>query len=210
MRRISSLAVVVLAILLFVPPALADDGLTRTTWPSAEDPGPPYYARIEGNRVFNDGEMAAIVFYRDPNCVPAGFNLLSFFDAPAAFACQLTVEGASLWKEPLVGAPKTLTARGAGAVPVWFVPVDSIDQATQDGVLTIGELAALDGLVVGTASQFNEVLQPVPLPPEFGGGGHPNPKIIIRTHGSLEDGRLFNLVINGVKNVVDFTQIQFQ
>lgn len=202
-----------LATTLLVTSALAETGLVRTTWPSAEDPGPPFYARIEPAppHVYNDGEWAAIVFYRDPGCVPGGFNLLSFFDAPAAFDCRLTVHGASLWQDaPFNGAPKIVTSSGDGAVPVWFVPVDAIDQALQDGVLTIGELAGLEGLLVGHADHFNETLHPHPLPPELGGGGHPNPKLILDAHGRLEDGRRFKLHITSVNDEVRAIQIQFR
>jgi hypothetical protein len=190
----------------------ADGGLVRTTWPSAEDPGPPFYARIEPAppHVFNDGDLAAIVFYRDPACVPVEFNLLFFFDPPAAFGCPLTVQGASLWHgEPLIGAPKIATISGTGAVPVWFVPVDAVNQATQDGVLTIDELAGLDGRLVGQADQFNETLHPHPLPPELGGGGHPNPKLVQDAHGWLEDGRRFSLHVTQVHGEVMAIHIQF-
>ena len=175
--------------------AAAGDGLERTTWPSDNDPGPPYYARIEPSppHVLHDGQWAAIVFYRQPSCVPAGFNLLSFFHFGPAFGCDLTVHGASLWPgEPFAGAPKIVTSQGNGAVPIWFVPVTAINQATQDGELTIGELAALDGLMVGSAEHFNEVLHPSALPPELGGGGHQNPKLIQDASGHLADGRAFH------------------
>ena len=191
----------------------ADDGLVRTEWPSADDPGPPFYARTDDvtQSVFHDGEWAAIVFYRDPGCVPADFNLIQFFDPPAAFGCPLTTRGSSLWEgEAFRGAPKIATVSDAGPVPVWFVPMDSMSQALQDGVLTIGELEALDGLLVGYADQFNETLHPHPLPPELGGGGHPNPKLILDAHGQLEDGRSFNLHISQVKDEVQAIQIQFR
>jgi len=198
---------------LFISPALAQGGLVRTTWPSAEDPGPPFYARIEPAppHVYSDGEWAAIVFYRDPGCVPGGFNLLSFFDAPAAFGCPLTVHGASLWQgAALSGAPKIVTSSGDGEVPVWFAPVGAIQQALQDNVLTIGELAGLAGLLVGHADHLNETLHPAPLPPELGGGGHPNPKLILNAHGTLEDGRRFKLHITTVNDEVRAIQIQFR
>ena len=78
----------------------ADSGLVRTDWPSAEDPGPPFYARIDdvAHFVFHDGEWAAILFYRDPSCIPANFNLLQFFDPPAAFGCAPITQGYSLWQ----------------------------------------------------------------------------------------------------------------
>lgn len=210
-KRLLLVSVAVLAVALLVPPALAEEGLTRTNWPSAEDPGPPFYARIGGPGVENDGETAAIVFYRNPGCVPADFNLLSFFDIPSAFGCALMVEGFSLWEgEPLVGAPKTVRSKGAGAVLIWFVPMDELEPAIEDGVLTIGELGSLNGLQVGTATQFSEVLQPTPLPPELGGGGHPNPQLIISAHGSLAEGGQFNLQITRVKDQLDSTRIQFR
>lgn len=206
-------AVPLVTLALVVPPALADDGLVRTAWPSADDPGVPFYARIEPfpPHVVNDGEWAAIVFYRDPGCVPAEFNLLDFFDAPAAFSCPLTVEGFSLWiGEPFAGAPKIGKARGTGAVPVWFVPLSSFQAATQDGVLTIGELAGLEGLVLGTASKFNETLHPHPLPPEFGGGGHKIPKLILTAHGQLEDGQSFSVLFTEVNDETRAVQITFR
>jgi len=205
-------AVPIVALALVIPPALADDGLVRTTWPSAEDPGVPFYARIEGTDVVNDGEWAAIVFYRDPGCQQLqGFNLLDFFDAPAAFGCPLTVEGFSLWLgEAFVGAPKIATLKGTGAVPMWFVPLSSFQAATQDGVLTIGELADLEGLIVGTASRFNETLHPHPLPPELGGGGHEIPKLIVRSHGQLEDGRSFSVLFTEVNDETRAVKIAFR
>jgi hypothetical protein len=178
--------------------ALAEGGVVRTTWPSAEDPGPPLYARVgdpAGPTFYNDGEWAAIVFYRDPECIPADFNLLDFF-AFDSFGCEMTVSGFSLWKvEPGSAPPKILKSTG-DHVPIWFVPVSTATQAAADGVLTIGELAGLDGLLVGEASIFNEVLQPIPLPPELGGGGHENPKLIQSAKGQLDDGHQFTLHVS--------------
>jgi hypothetical protein len=176
-------------------PLLASEagaGLVRTTWPSAEDPGLPYYARITSEVMLVVDGWAVIPFYRDPACVPAGFNLLDFFDAPAAFGCPLTVQGFSLWRgEAFVGSPKVLHSQGAGAVPFWFVPAETVSAAAQDGVLTIGELESLSGRIAGHATHFDEVLHPQSLPPFLGGGGHPNPKGILKAQGTLEDGRRF-------------------
>lgn len=204
-------AVPIVTLALVVPPALAEDGLTRTTWPSVEDPGVPFYARVEGTNVVHDGEWAAIVFYRDPGCVPGEFNLLDFFDAPVAFGCSLTVEGSSLWLgEPFVGAPKIAKVRGTGAVPVWFAPFSSFEAATQDGVLTVEELAGLEGLIMGTASRFGETLHPHPLPPELGGGGHNVPKITLTAHGQLDDGRAFSLAFTEVNDETRAVEIAFR
>ncbi|HEX6229459.1 MAG TPA: hypothetical protein VFZ41_08385 [Solirubrobacterales bacterium] len=189
----------------------ADEGLLRTEFPSAEDPGIPAYARINDfpPHVLHDGEWAAIYFYRDPSCVPADFNLLTFFDF-GAFGCPLEVKGFDLWEaEPLSTPPKIIISRGTGAVPVWFVPVGVVDQAMQDGELTIGELAGLEGLLAGSADQFNETHHVLPSPP-LGGGGHPNPKIITNAHGQLEDGRRFNLHITWLIGEFHVVRIQFR
>jgi len=202
----------IVAVALLVPPALADEGLVRTTWGSSEDPGPPFYAEIEPAppHFINDGEWGAVVFYRDPGCVPANFNLLNFFDPPAAFGCDLTMDGSSLWVgEALVGAPKIATMSGNGAVPVWFAPLESLQAAVQDGELRIGELAAVDGLIRGTATHFNGILHPTPLPPQLGGGGHPVPKQSMTAKGDLEDGRSFRLQFSEVKEEFNSTQITF-
>jgi hypothetical protein len=190
----------------------ANNDLVRTDWPSAEDPGPPFYARTDHAPpfVFNDGEWAAIVFYREPGCVPASFNLIQFFDPPAAFGCAPVTQGYSLWQESMTGAPKIAKTSGGGAVPVWFVPVEAVNQVMQDGDLTISELEELDGLLVGYADQFEETLQPHSLPPELGGGGHPNPKLVLDAKGQLEDGRQFNLHITQVRDEVKAIQIQFR
>lgn len=167
--------------------------LSRTSWPSAEDPGVPAYARVESTppHIYHDGAWAAIVFYREPDCVPSAFNLVNFFDVPAAFGCQATVEGSQIREgATTVGPPKTVVIRGTGAVPVWFVPLTSIQPSLADGVLTIGELEGLSGLLMGHADHYNEVLQPTQ-------GNHPNPKIMFNARGQLEDGRTFTLHVTG-------------
>ncbi|MDX1612762.1 MAG: hypothetical protein R3300_00555 [Candidatus Promineifilaceae bacterium] len=192
--------------------AQAEEGLVRTTWPSAEDPGMPFYARVEllPPYIFNNGEWAAIVFYRNPDCVPPNFNLISVFDVPAAFSCPHTVQGASLWQgEIFNGAPKSINISGSGAVPVWFVPWEAVkDQAKADGVLTVTDLLQIEDRLVGYADHYAEELQPHP-DPAFGGGGHPNPKMIVNAHGQLEDGRAFKLHITWVHDEVRSIQIQF-
>lgn len=172
------------------------DSPVRTTSPSAADPGLPYYARVEPAPpfVYHDDEWAAIVFYRDPSCVPGGFDLIRFFDAPAAFGCSQLVTANSMWKEgAFMGAPKVVKVSGSGAVPVWFFPTEVVLPAAADGVLTMTELRSLPNRLTGSASRYDEVVHPHPLPPSAGGGGHANPKLIITARGSLEDGRSFRL-----------------
>ena len=183
--------------------AMSTQGLVRTAFPSAESPGGPMYARIVDHPpfAFSDGVWSAIWFYRQPGCVRPDFNLLLFFDVPFAFACPMTVHGFEFWhEEPGFGAPHTVITHGSGAVPVWFVPEEVFLEAIQDGELTIGELASLPGLIVGHASQFEELLQPDPGPPELGGGGHRVVKIVVSALGTLEDGREFQVQVAGVRD----------
>jgi hypothetical protein len=77
-------------------------------------------------------------------------------------------------------------------------------------VLTIGELADLEGLIVGTASRFHETLHPHPLPPELAGGGHEIPKLILTAHGQLEDGRSFSVLFTEVNDQTRAVQIAFR
>jgi hypothetical protein len=209
----SVLALGLVAGAVWVRAEAAENGLVRTAWPSAEDPGMPFYARVEllPPFIFNDGNWAAIVFYRDTNCVPDDFNLISFFDVPAAFGCPHTVQGTSLWHgAPFNGAPKISNINGAGAVPVWFVPWAAVqDQARADGVLTIAQLEQVEGRLVGYADNYTEMLQPH-SDPAFGGGGHPNPKMIVDARGQLEDGRQFSLHINWMHDEVKAIKIQFR
>jgi hypothetical protein len=183
----------------------ANQGLIHVTFPSEESPGVPAYARIESGQIYIADGWAVIAFYRDPTCVRPDFNLLMFFDVPAAFGCSLTVEGFALYEPDAypMGAPKISHTQGTGAVPFWFVPAEVMLAAVADGELFIGELAALDGLLVGSATLFNEMLQSLPHP--VFGGGQPNPKLIQTAHGTLGDGRRFQyrltLVDGEVKSI---------
>jgi hypothetical protein len=184
----------------------------RTTWPSPGDAGPPFYARINPQppHVYDDGEWAAVVFYRDPACIRADFNLVGFFDPPAAMACTPVVTGASIWGNGIgVGSPKVATMSG-NAVPIWFFPAAALLAELQDGEITIGELAAVPGRLVGVASRYNETLHPAPLPPFMGGGGHPNPGIVITAHGTLEDGRRFQYHLRLDDSGLKAIQIMFR
>lgn len=181
----------------------SSQGLIRMTFPG-DFPGVPAYARIEDHppHIYIVDDWAVIAFYRDPDCIRPNFNLLELFDVPAAFGCALTVEGFALY-EPGVfpeGAPKIAQLKGTGAVPFWFVPAGVILAAIQDGELTIGELAALDGLLVGYATQFNETLHP--NPENVVSGGHPNHKLIQTAHGTLEDGRRFQYHLTELRGEV--------
>jgi hypothetical protein len=165
----------VAAWLLLMTPAMFAD--VRIPFPSAQDPGGPVYTTIERGLAFHDGPPAAVLFYRDPGCVPADFNLLDgqdlvgFPDNPRAFACPLAVEGFGIWKQgPLVDiVPRHVLTRGTGAVPIWFVAWPELEAASADDVLTISELRTLPSLEVGYAIHFEEhrVLSEISDPSEF-------------------------------------------
>jgi hypothetical protein len=196
------------------PPPLAPDagplfsqgGLFRI-----ESPDFPFYSRTElgtgGGFGYRTDTWAAIVFYRDPACVPTGFNLFEFYDVPGAFGCDARVDGFALFIEPLgITEPKHANVRG-NAVPIWFVPWDApFQQAVQDGVLTRAQLEAMPGLRRGVATQFQEILHT--------SENHPVGKINITARGTLSGGGSFRYNVNwsgetvgDVKNVkIDISQ----
>lgn len=178
MRRITALAAASALIGMLAAPAAA--GVRYT-----EAGELPFYARVEPDLVIADGDVAMVYFYRPPDCIPAEFNLLDFFDVPRVFSCgPPTTEGFNIWEtEPFLDpAPYQSNLHGLGAVPVWFVDTSDYTAAISDGELTIGELESLDPLV-GAASGFTEVLHP--------DGGAKVGKFAVRMKGHLDDGRPF-------------------
>lgn len=183
---------------------LQSDGLVPRTIPD-EDPGPPFYARV-GLQFFHSGGWIAIPFYRAPECVPAGFNLLQFFDfpgpnGPGAFACPLLVKGFLLIEpDATLGTfPRQVILREAGSVPFWFLPSATFETAAQDGVLTVSELEALRPLR-GAASSYHETLHPRE-------GEH---KIFIDAAGLLEDGRTFRFHVTQIDERIEAIGISFR
>jgi len=130
--------------------------------------GPPFYARIEFASVDpalvpNNGEWAAVVLYRQLNCIPDTFNLLQVFDAPRAFSCPLNdIGGYEVWTNAPGVDPAPAWSRliGRSSVPVLFVRHTEFVAAVADGVLTLPELRALPSARMGNASQYNELLRP--------------------------------------------------
>lgn len=191
-KRAVLLLIVVAALLLVVPSVFAK---IRT------DGGGdvPFYARIEATEILHTDEWAPIVFYRPPACVPPGFNLLDFYDFPAAFGCAPpTTDGFMIWDgEPWVSTPIQINLHGLGEVPVWFVAWPELDGAIADGILTMSELEGMESLLIGSASFYSETLHPT--------GVVKVPMINYVAHGALEDGRSFHvhalLVTDRVTNV---------
>lgn len=166
--------------------------------------GPPAYARIESGLIHNDGEWAAIAFYRPPDCIPAGFNLLDFVN-PAALECPSFVAGFEVWKNgPWTDDPAPLQSKldAAKPMPIWFVRWSELQEALFDDELTIGELAGLPSLVVGTATFFTETLHP--------SGGAQQTKITVVSSGFLEDGRCFTYRATETKNILRQVKIEFR
>ena len=174
---------VIIALITIIIPILA--GVTyagvRLVVPD-QDPYAPIYADYYGNEDF-----VAVFFYRNPSCVPGGFDLWGeFFDPPDAFGCPLTVKGFVIYENPGDSVPKQAKLKGLNAVPVWFVSADDFQNAIfNDGTLTITELEEMVSLQIGSASFYKEVLHPM---------GHPEmPMKIIEASGTLEGGGSFLL-----------------
>jgi hypothetical protein len=173
----------------------ATQASVRVLIPS-EDPGPPFYASIArppGGQIFQDGEWAAIPFLRATPCTLSDSNLLDGFDL-RAFGCVLTVHGFAIYKNgsfPIDPVPVYALLMGNGAVPIWFVRWSDLEAAIVDDDLTIGELAALPSLLIGSASFFEYVNQIGVLRPQGPGNG----KIEIASSGTLNDGRDFQFSV---------------
>ena len=122
-------------------------------------PGPPLYANFSADFIPTDDGIVGIAFIREPSCIPTDFNLLLQFDVPAAWGCELTIEGKT-WRHDPETDPFPFQERyyGLGAVPIYFVDEAELAAATQDGVLTIGELQALPSLLIGFADSYLNVV----------------------------------------------------
>ncbi len=155
-----------------------------------EDPGAPIYMRAGNilNQFFVEDGWLVLPFYRNPACVRTDFNLLQIFDVPAAFSCPLTVNGFYMIEKdaPLGTFPIIVQSTGT-AVPFWFVRWTDFQTAAADGVVTIGELQALNPLV-GTADKFRETLRP----------RMDNHLVQINASGQLNDGRSFSFHVTHV------------
>jgi hypothetical protein len=168
-----------------------------------DNPGPPFYTLIQPGWFPMTDEWAAVPWIRETDCVPGDFNILNLVDltilfppavpfpGPRPFFCPLTITGHEIWNtdppDPSVG-PLNITARGLGAVPVWFVSTAELLPAMADGVVTIAELNAMSSLLIGRADHFTLTQQTGTARGRPGEG-----KINIVARGQLEDGRTFFL-----------------
>jgi hypothetical protein len=190
-----------------VTSAVPDRGMVRVTFPDP-DPGVPAYARLglPMNQVLHDGEWLAVPMLRDPACIPADFNLLGFFDppgpaGPGAFACTLKLRGWYMIEADATPGtfPRIVHASG-DAVPFWFVRWSEFEPLLAGGVVRIGDLAALPSLVRGTATRFEEMLQP----------RVEQHRVAIDASGRLEDGRPFRFHLTHVGDRIVTIRIGFR
>lgn len=168
----------------------------------------PFYARFGESELFSDGEWVVIVFYRPPDCIPADFNLNQFFHfpgetGPGAFACTPpTTTSVELWANSPETDPAPLMAEmtGRGAVPIWFLALEEVEPAMADGVVTIGDLAAMPSRQVGTAAAYGELLHPSQT--------NSQPLIQFTASGALEAGGTFSVSVSqGAAEVEDHVMI---
>jgi hypothetical protein len=159
----------------------------------------PYYARIERDGAYHTDEWAAIVFYRPPECVPDAFDLLVFFDF-AAFECAPpTVDGFMVWAGDV---PSQANLHGLGDVPVWFVAWPELEAAMEDDILTMSDLEGMESLLVGSASFYKETIHPY--------GGAQVPMLNYVAHGTLSDGRSFQVNVTWAAKDIRNVRIEFK
>jgi hypothetical protein len=140
-------------------------------------PGPPIYADYVEE--FHTSTWAMIPFWREPEGIPADFNLLDIFDAPAALSVPLTIEGFVIRDAPLPAPPTMIQIWGKPEMPIWLVAPAELEAGVADGALTIGELRGMPSLQKGTATYYHERIQP------------PETAHLIEARGTLPDGRTF-------------------
>jgi hypothetical protein len=171
-------------------------GLVRVTFPDP-DPGVPLYARLgnPANQIFHNERWLVVPFYRNPDQVPANFNLLELYafpgpTGPGAFGATLLITGQYMIERgaPLGTFPKVAVSTGT-AVPVWFVDWSTFRSAMADNVVTMGELRAMNPLR-GVATRFSETLRPRI-------GDH---LLVLSAAGTLTDGRRFDVQVTHVES----------
>jgi hypothetical protein len=187
-----------------------------------ETPGQFTYTFVDPEA--SDGGWVAIDFHRDPECSAiAGFNLLLFVDFPNAFACPLTVAVTELWDgddlataggpwqsppwSPNFRTPLNAFWRGQGAVPIYFVEVRELRDATADGVLTIQELTTLPSLQKGHATEYQFVQLNSSRANSYRTAREGHTQTAAR--GLLEDGRSFQLYRHTEFRTVTYLKIDF-
>lgn len=130
----------------------------------ADDPGPPFYARIAvlgpDKLIMESNGTIVIPMMRDVQCIDPEFNLLDLYHVPNGFFCPLTLSGKGLIEPNTPMGTFPVIAYGGGTnMPVWFVDSAPLLNAISDGVLTLPELEALSPRK-GVASRYEEYNKP--------------------------------------------------
>jgi len=142
--------------------SLLEDPENRVISFPDEDPGIPIYARVGPilNQFFVAGNQLVIPFYRNPECIPDSFNLLNYYDPPAAFGCELMVQGRFVIEKDAEEGQFPIMAHTTGSdVPVWIVDWTGFQSLKANGAVTIVDLEALQP-IKAIALQFEEYLSP--------------------------------------------------
>jgi hypothetical protein len=184
MRRI------VLAVSVVAPVVFAGLAWARNfRYEISQDFGPPQYqdtgsfGLVDGELfAIHDDEWAAIAFLRPTEAIPAGFDLLNDFD-PNVFDSEVLIGGSIEVTDE--GDLLMSQVQGLGAVPVWFVAWDDLQDAAADGHLFIEELESMPSLRVGTATFFEEQNHVF--------GVHPVSHLAYVARGTLEGGGTFDV-----------------
>ena len=164
-------------------------GNIKFTFPE-ENPGAPFYARVGPllDQFFVKDGCLVIPFYRLPDCIDPSFNLMEVFDVPGAFSCQLTMTGFGIVEADAPQGTFPIIVHSTGTeVPFWFVPWTAFQKIAEDGVVTIGDIEALNPMK-GQADKFKEMLRP----------RMENHHVQINASGKLEDGRTFDFHVTHV------------
>ncbi len=165
----------------------------------------PFYARLERGLIHTDGKWAAIAFYRPPDCIRGDFNLLDFFDVPAAFGCNAPepyLSGFLIVKDTELFIQSRLQLVPGRIMPVWFVSWPELESAINDDDLTIGELKAMPSLLQGWSTFYTETLHPLGMAQQT--------KSELVALGYLEDGRKFSYQVSETHSELRHVKIEFK
>jgi hypothetical protein len=127
-----------------------------------DDPGIPIYARVGPilNQFFVADGQLIIPFYRDPECIRDDFDFLTYYDPPAAFGCELTVNGKFVIEEDAEQGTFPIMAHTEGnQVPVWIIDWPGFQALMERESVAITDLEALNP-IKAVAHQYEEYLSP--------------------------------------------------
>jgi len=161
-----------------------------------ESPGHPYYAHLSS---FGDSWMApgndewtVIIFYRDPACIPAEFDMSVGLDFPGPqglgfLACPATYEGYQLHfssPDPFLNPDYLFMRNSTLEMPMWFVSTRELRELFERGFFQMADIETLPSRVSASAWQFEAQMEPYGFNPEL--------KVRFNARGRLETGGQFS------------------